>query len=82
MVGDKMNFNNIRSDLAGESLDQLESGKHYNKEEYVNDGIKVEKITILKEHQSINQGIGTYVEISPVFRSSHHESLEVYKVVI
>ena len=25
MVGDKMNFNNIRSDLAGESLDQLES---------------------------------------------------------
>ena len=64
MVGDKMNFNNIRSDLAGESLDQLENGKHYNKEEYVNDGIKVEKITILKEHQSINQGIGTYVEIS------------------
>lgn len=64
MVGDKMNFNNIRSDLAGESLDQLESGKYYNKEEYVNDGIKVEKITILKEHQSINQGIGTYVEIS------------------
>ena len=64
MVGDKMNFNNIRSDLAGESLDQLESGKHYIKEEYVNDGIKVEKITILKEHQSINQGIGTYVEIS------------------
>ncbi len=64
MVGDKMNFNNIRSDLAGESLDQLESGKHYNKEEYANDGIKVEKITILKEHQSINQGIGTYVEIS------------------
>ncbi len=64
MVGDKMNFNNIRSDLAGESLDQLESGKHYYKEEYANDGIKVEKITILKEHQSINQGIGTYVEIS------------------
>lgn len=64
MVGDKMNFNNIRSDLAGESLDQLESGKHYNKEEYANDGIKVEKITILKEHQSINQGIGTYIEIS------------------
>ncbi|WP_303195361.1 GPR endopeptidase [Thomasclavelia spiroformis] len=64
MVGDKMDFNNIRSDLAGESLDQLESGKHYNKEEYANDGIKVEKITILKEHQSINQGIGTYVEIS------------------
>ena len=46
MVGDKMDFNNIRSDLAGESLDQLESGKHYNKEEYANDGIKVEKITI------------------------------------
>ncbi|MFQ9072932.1 MAG: GPR endopeptidase, partial [Faecalibacillus faecis] len=42
----------------------LESGKHYNKEEYANDGIKVEKITILKEHQSINQGIGTYIEIS------------------
>ncbi|RGO10650.1 GPR endopeptidase [Thomasclavelia spiroformis] len=59
-----MDFNNIRSDLAGESLDQLESGKHYNKEEYANDGIKVEKITILKEHQSINQGIGTYIEIS------------------
>lgn len=64
MVGDKMNFDNIRSDLAGESLDQLESGKHYNKEEYVNNGIKVEKITILKDHQSINQGIGTYIEIS------------------
>jgi len=64
MVGDKMDFNNIRSDLAGESLDQLESGKHYNKEEYANDGIEVEKITILKEHQSINQGIGTYIEIS------------------
>ncbi len=64
MVGDKMDFNNIRSDLAGESLDQLESWKHYNKEEYANDGIKVEKITILKEHQSINQGIGTYIEIS------------------
>ena len=64
MVGDKMDFNNIRSDLAGESLDQLESGKHYNNEEYANDGIKVEKITILKEHQSINQGIGTYIEIS------------------
>ena len=64
MVGDKMDFNNIRSDLAGESLDQLESGKHYNKEAYANDGIKVEKITILKEHQSINQGIGTYIEIS------------------
>ena len=53
MVGDKMDFNNIRSDLAGESLDQLESGKHYNKEEYANDGIKVEKITILKEHKII-----------------------------
>ena len=64
MVGDKMDFNNIRSDLAGESLDQIETGKHYNKEEYANDGIKVEKITILKEHQSINQGIGTYIEIS------------------
>ena len=23
-----------------------------------------EKLTILKEHQSINQGIGTYIELS------------------
>ena len=29
-----MNFKNIRSDLATESLEQLEIGKHYNKEEY------------------------------------------------
>lgn len=48
MVGDKMNFNNIRSDLAGEFIEQLESGKHYNKEEYVTDGIKVEKINNFK----------------------------------
>ena len=38
-----MNFSNIRSDLATESLEQLEVGKHYQKEEYVNDGVKVEK---------------------------------------
>ena len=30
-----MNFSNIRSDLATESLEQLEVGKHYQKEEYV-----------------------------------------------
>ena len=59
-----MNFSNIRSDLATESLEQLEVGKHYQKEEYVNDGIKVEKVSILQAHQSINQGIGTYIEIS------------------
>ena len=59
-----MNFSNIRSDLATESLEQLEVGKHYQKEEYVNDGVKVEKVSILQAHQSINQGIGTYIEIS------------------
>ena len=64
MVGDMMNFKNIRSDLATESLEQLEIGKHYNKEEYVNNGVKVEKVSILQPHQSINQGIGTYIEIS------------------
>ena len=57
MVGDMMNFKNIRSDLATESLEQLEIGKHYNKEEYVNNGVKVEKVSILQPHQSINQGI-------------------------
>ncbi|MFR2445785.1 MAG: hypothetical protein ACLS7Y_03730 [Thomasclavelia spiroformis] len=57
MVGDKMDFNNIRSDLATESLEQLEVGKHYQKEEYVNDGVKVEKVSILQAHQSINQGL-------------------------
>ena len=51
-----MNFKNIRSDLATESLSQLEAGKHYNKEEYVNNGVKVEKVSIIKPHQSINQG--------------------------
>ena len=30
MVGDKMNFNNIRSDLAGESLDQLREFDSHN----------------------------------------------------
>lgn len=59
-----MNLKNIRSDLATESLNELEMGNHYNKDEYVRDGIKVEKISILKPHQSINQGIGTYIEIS------------------
>ena len=46
-----MNFSNIRSDLATESLEQLEVGKHYQKEEYVNDGVKVEKVSILQAHQ-------------------------------
>lgn len=63
-IGDMMNFNNIRSDLASESLEKLEKDKHYRKEEYANQGIKVEKISILKAHQSINQGVGTYIEIS------------------
>ena len=43
IIGDSINFSNIRSDLATESLEQLEVGKHYQKEEYVNDGVKVEK---------------------------------------
>lgn len=38
-----MNFSNIRSDLATESLEQLEVGKHYQKEEYVNDVLRLKK---------------------------------------
>lgn len=59
-----MSFQNIRSDLAIESLEQLEIDNHYQREEYVNNGVRIEKINILKEHHSINQGIGTYIEIS------------------
>ena len=54
----------MRSDLATESLEQLEIDNHYQREEYVNNGVRIEKINILKEHHSINQGIGTYIEIS------------------
>lgn len=64
MIGDRMKYSNLRSDLATESLEQLEIGHHYQKEEYSNNEIKVEKITILKPHQSISQGLGTYIEIS------------------
>ena len=59
-----MSFQNMRSDLATESLEQLEIDNHYQREEYVNNGVRIEKINILKEHHSINQGIGTYIEIS------------------
>ncbi|WP_296878467.1 GPR endopeptidase [Thomasclavelia sp.] len=59
-----MNSKYIRSDLASEALTELELNNHYNHEEYVNNGVKVESIKILKEHQSINQKVGTYIEIS------------------
>ena len=59
-----MSFQNMRSDLATESLEQLEIDNHYRRKEYVNNGVRIEKINILKEHHSINQGIGTYIEIS------------------
>ena len=74
-----MNFKNIRSDLATESLSQLEAGKHYNKEEYVNNGVKVEKVSIIKPHQSINQGIGTYIEIS--FKNYLDQQIIINEVV-
>ena len=52
-----MNFSNIRSDLATESLEQLEVGKHYQKEEYVNDGVKVEKVSILRLIKVLIRGL-------------------------
>lgn len=59
-----MERKDIRSDLANESLEELIEGDHYKRDYYKQNEVEVEVFEILKEHQSINQGIGTYVEIS------------------
>ena len=52
------------SDLANESLDSLTKGVHYDKQITQYETIIKETFHILKEHQSIQQRVGTYVEIS------------------
>ncbi len=63
-LGDMMNFQNFRSDLATESLEQLKQGKHYDRFVTSYQHVQVETIKILQEHPSINQKVGTYIEIS------------------
>lgn len=63
-IGDKMKREDIRSDLAVESLEQIVEGKHYHRNQYVEDDVEVEIYKILESHPSINQDVGTYVEIS------------------
>lgn len=59
-----MKRQDIRSDLANESLEELTENKHYQRNTYTKDGVEVETFHILQTHPSINQEIGTYVEIS------------------
>lgn len=59
-----MKREDIRSDLAVESLEELVEGTHYHRKQYVDESVEVEMYEILKKHPSINQNIGTYVEIS------------------
>lgn len=54
----------IRSDLANESLEELTEDKHYKRTAYTKDEVEVEIFHILEKHPSINQDVGTYVEIS------------------
>lgn len=64
IVGDKMNRNDIRSDLANEVVDCLIKDHHY-KHAIFNEGdVTVETFDILIEHQDINQKKGKYIEIS------------------
>ncbi|MFV0395166.1 MAG: GPR endopeptidase [Coprobacillaceae bacterium] len=59
-----MKREDIRSDLAVESLEELTEGSHYHRKRYVEDEVEVEIYEILKKHPSINQDVGTYVEIT------------------
>lgn len=59
-----MKREDIRSDLANESLEQLTEDKHYKRSYYNEEGVEVEIFHILEKHPSINQDVGTYVEIS------------------
>ena len=64
IIGDTMKKEDMRSDLAVESLEELTEGNHYTRQQYRDDNVEVEIYEILKTHPSINQGVGTYVEIS------------------
>lgn len=59
-----MKRQDIRSDLANESLEELTEEKHYKRTAYTKDDVEVEIFHILERHPSINQDVGTYVEIS------------------
>lgn len=59
-----MKKQDIRSDLANESLEQLTENKHYKRSVYTKNNVEVEIFHILEKHPSINQDVGTYVEIS------------------
>lgn len=59
-----MKRQDIRSDLANESLEELTENTHYKRSAYTKDEVEVEIFHILQKHPSINQDVGTYVEIS------------------
>ncbi len=53
----------LHSDLAHESIEELVENTHYKRTEKHFQNTKIETYTILKEHPSISQKVGTYVEI-------------------
>lgn len=59
-----MNYNNVRSDLANESIDALIEGTHYQRNVVYEDEVKIETFEILKNHPHIHQKKGTYIELS------------------
>lgn len=76
ILGDFMKYNNIRSDLAAESLNQLNQDEHYYRQILHDNEVTSEIIDILKPHPSINQQIGRYIEIS--FESYHDQETIIY----
>lgn len=78
IIGETMKYTNIRSDLANESLEQLQESKHYRRSIYQNQNITVESFDILKEHPSINQKVGRYIEIS--FEDYHDQNTIIEEV--
>lgn len=77
-----MKRQDIRSDLAVESLEELTEGTHYHRKQYVDNEVEVEIYEILKKHASINQNVGTYVEVSfPDYLEQQNIIKQVSKVL-
>lgn len=72
----------IRSDLANEAVDNLIKDQHYKHNVYLNNDVKVERFDILQEHPSINQGVGSYIEISfDDYLKEKHIEEEIVKII-
>ncbi len=54
----------LRSDLAGDLIDQLEENKHYTRDVHHHDGLKEETIELLQDFDDLGKKKGIYVEIS------------------